>query len=108
MSLPSKKHRKQLLKVKQQLMEEIASYIKDGVFNMSMPTVVYMKIQFGNCFRAEFDLIKGNKDIIRIYSKERDFIPLISFVSDNDVVVEDEIGTLMSILDYVEVDSRKK
>ena len=52
MSLPSKKYRKQLLKVKQQLMEEIASYIKDGVFNMSMPTVVYMKIPFGNCFRA--------------------------------------------------------
>ena len=107
MSLPSKKYKKQLLGIKKQLLQEIASRLTDGRFEMKEITTIAMKIPFGECFRGQFDIVEGDKNQIRLYKKSMDFIPQLSFSDNEDAVVEDEISALMALLDYMDMDSRK-
>ena len=107
MSLPSDKYAKQLLQVKKQLLQEIASRLDHGRFDMNKTVIINMKILFGECFRAQVDIVKGDEKLIKLYRKDMEFAPQISFNDYDDSVVEDEIAPLMTLLDYIDMDSRK-
>ena len=106
MSLPSDKYKEQLLPIKQQLMKEIASYFTYSKFYMSSDTVIDFPVGFGEVYKCKFDTIHGNENYFRLYNKDRDFMPLISFDDSDDKEVERDIPCLMRLLNYVDMDYR--
>lgn len=107
MALPSNKYKKELLEVKRKLMADIAKYLDHGRFDMKETTVLYQRMEFGDCFRAECEIVKGDKHLIKVYKKEHDYAPMLVFKDYEDTEVEEEITVLMQLLDYIDYDSRK-
>jgi len=106
MSLPSEKYKKQLLPIKQRLMEEIASYFEQDEFHMSGKSSINYPLEFGDSFHCEFDTIHGNKDHFRLYMNERSYMTLTSFDVRDDKEAYYDIPFLMRLLDYVDMDYR--
>ena len=106
MSTPSKKFKKKLLPIKQELMKEIVSYFKNGNFEMTKETIIPYQMSFGT-FDGRFDMIKGDETNFRLYFKERDFGTVMRFKADEDVEIENEIPFLTKLLDYVDMDYRE-
>lgn len=104
--LKSEKYKEQMLPIKRQLMKEIASYFVNGEFSMNKETVISYQLTFGN-YDACFDTIKGDEKKFKLYLKERDFMAAMRLDVNDNVSIQNEIPFLMTLLDYVDMDSRE-
>ena len=109
-SLPSEKYKKQLLTIKRQLMKEIASYLVYDKFSMAKETVIDYLTDY-SVFTAKFDTIRGCEHNLRLYLETEDnthqFLTVLGFDDENYTNAEKDIPFLISLLDYVDMDSRK-
>lgn len=103
---PSKKYRDMLLPIKVKLMKEIATYLKNGKFNMITPTVIRYPMEFSEMFSAKFDSIEGDEKKLKLKDSSRPYMIVIGFDSDNEVRVANDIPFLMTLLDYINMDLR--
>ena len=101
MSYPSDKYKQSLLQVKKDLMKEISSYLKDGLFKFKETRVLSKKTIFGS-FEARFDTISGDEYYLKLYRKETPFMIATDFKNTNRGTVELEIPFLMELLDTIE------
>ena len=97
----SEKYRNMLLPIKVKLMKEIATYLKNGKFNMTTSTVINYPMVLGEMFAAKFDLIEGNDKKLILKDSSRPYMTIIGFDSDNEVNVDNDIPFLMKLLDYM-------
>lgn len=105
MSYPSDKYKQSLLQVKKDLMKEISSYLKDGLFKFKETRVLSKKTIFG-CFEARFDTISGDESYLKLYRRETPFMIVTDFKDTNRGTVELEIPFLMELLDAIEFQSK--
>lgn len=105
--MKSSKYNKTLLNIKKQLMEDIASFFINEEFVMRRKTSINYLMSYG-VFPACFDKIKGDKNKFVLYDNDREFMPLISFDISKDFEMHKDIPFLITLLDYVESDSKNK
>lgn len=101
MSYPSDKYKQSLLQIKKDLMKEISSYLKDGIFKFKETRVLSKKTIFGS-FEARFDTVSGDEYYLKLYRRETPFMISTDFSDTNRGTVELEIPFLMELLDTIE------
>lgn len=104
--LPSVKYRTQLLPIKVKLMKEIAKYFNCGKFEMSKTTIIHYPIGLGTLFPAQFDMIEGDEHKFKLTDSTRPYITIMRFDATDEISAVDDIHFLMTLLDYVDMDSR--
>lgn len=105
MSYPSEKYKQSLLLVKKDLMKEISSYLKDGIFKFKETRVLSKKTIFGS-FEARFDTISGDEHYLKLYRSQTPFMIVTDFKDTNRATVELEISFLMELLDTIEYQTK--
>ena len=104
--LPSAKYKNMLLPIKAKLMKEIAKYFKDGKFNMNRQTVLHYPLGVGSLFGAQFDSLEGDENKFNLIDSTRPWMVIMKFDASNEVSAAEDVAFLMTLLDYVDMDSR--
>ncbi len=106
---PSKKYRGQLKGIKKNLMREIASYFKDGKFNMNSQCTIYYPMEFGSSFAAIFNTVAGDENNIRLKT-EGNIATIIGFEADghSDESLCADVYFLSRLLDYMWLDMKER
>jgi hypothetical protein len=105
--MKSSKYNKALLNIKKELMQDIASFFINEEFVMRRKTSINYLMTYG-VFPACFDKIKGDKNKFALYNNDREFMPVIGFDISKDFEIDKDIQFLITLLDYVESDSKNK
>lgn len=104
MSYPSDKYKQSLLQIKKDLMKEISSYLKDGIFKFKETRVLSEQTIYGS-FEAVFDTISGDEYYLKLY-RGTPFIIATDVKDMNIGTVELEIPFLMELLDTIEYQTK--
>ena len=97
-----------ILPIKVKLMKEIATYLKNGKFNMITSTIIRYPMDFGEMFSAKFDFIEGDEKKLMLKNSTTPYMTVIGFDSDDEVRVANDIPFLMTLLDYMNMDLRNE
>jgi hypothetical protein len=105
---PSKKYGDRLMAIKKSLMKDVATYLKDGKFEMNGPCTLYYPMEFGNFFQATFDTIIGDEKSFCL-KRKGGFTTVIGFETDrgNESAGAD-IYFLRKLLDFMWLDKMEK
>ena len=105
---PSKKYGDRLMAIKKSLMKDVATYLKDGKFEMNGPCTLYYPMEFGSEFTATFDTVTGNEDKLRL-KRKGEVATIIGFETNSgNKSASADIYFLSKLIDFMWLDKREK